>query len=108
MGIITVNKYIRLINISAVFGLASFISLAHANDALSNNNHLHLASSLAIHSYEGECCANGRACCTPYQKVSYGRVNFKHHHKKHHRKQHHKHHHKHYYKYKSSCGCQYG
>lgn len=91
------NKYIRLISVSAILGLTSFIPLSHASD-------LQLASSFAIHSYAGDPSVG---CCTPdakHKAVPY-KHHYKHHHKqprKHYKKRHHKHHHK----PKPSCGCQ--
>jgi hypothetical protein len=104
VGVITVNKTIRLIILSAILGLSTFIPLSYASDIAPQNGQIQLAS-LAFHSYEGVCCPNvgccgsgeGHAC-----KVKH--VHSKHHHK-HHRKHHHKRHYKH-IKKSYACPCQ--
>lgn len=102
------NKYIRLLTLSAILSFASF---TQASESALSSDPIHLASTFANITYQGEYVANG-GCCTP-EKVHYQSTRYKHHHhKKHHKhqhkhnKQHKKHHHKHYKKQTSSCGCQ--
>lgn len=105
------NKYIRLLTLSAILSFASF---TQASESALSSEPMHLASTFANITYQGEYVANG-GCCTP-EKVHYqgARHHKHHHHKKHHKhqhqhkhhKQHKKHHHKHYKKQAPSCGCQ--
>lgn len=98
------NKYIKLLSLSA---LLSFSSFTHARESVLAGDQIHLASTFANITYQGEYVENG-GCCS-IEKVHYQGARYKHHHHKKHHKHHHKHHkkhhHKHYKKRTSSCGC---
>ncbi len=99
------NKYIRLILLSAILGLCSFIPLSYAGDTAPQKGEMLLAS-LALHSYEGVCCGKGVCCGSEASHAPKAKkVHYKHHHKHKHKK--HKKKHTPKCKPKPSCGCQY-
>ncbi len=81
--------------------------MVHAGESGVQSEPIHLASTFANITYQGEYVANGGCCAV--EKVHYQGASYKHHHHKKHHKSHHKHkkhHHKRYKKAKSSCGCE--
>jgi hypothetical protein len=99
VGVITVNKTIHLVVLSAILGLSSFIPLSYASDvATQNKGQIHLAE----YHYKSVSCGRGEslAAC----KARHGDVRFKSNQKHYHHK--YKHKHKYKTKHKHSCQCQ--